>query len=139
MALKAISPVDGRVYVERPLAEGAQIAAALDAARTAQRAWRATALAERQAIIERFVAAMEAKKAELGAELSWQMGRPVRYTPNEIGGGMAERARYMAAAAGDALADVKVEPKAGFTRFIRHEALGVVFVIAPWNYPYLTA
>ena len=26
-----------------------------------------------------------------------------------------------------------------FTRFIRHEPLGLVFVIAPWNYPYLTA
>src|ERR1700682_4713083 len=133
MALKTISPVDGRVYVERPLAETTQIAAALDAARRAQRAWRNTQLAERQAVVTRFVAAMEAKKAELGQELSWQMGRPVRYTPNEIGGGMAERARHMAGAAGDALADLAVEPKAGFTRFIRHEPLGLVFVVAPWN------
>src|SRR5436190_19448792 len=112
MALKTISPVDGRVYVERPLADGAQIAAALDAARGAQRAWRNMKLADRQTMVTRFVAAMEAKKAELGQELSWQMGRPVRYTPNEIGGGMAERARTMAALATDALADVAVEPKA---------------------------
>jgi acyl-CoA reductase-like NAD-dependent aldehyde dehydrogenase len=27
----------------------------------------------------------------------------------------------------------------GFTRFIRREPLGTVLVIAPWNYPYLTA
>src|SRR3954451_14991237 len=38
-----------------------------------------------------------------------------------------------------ALADRMSEPKTGFTRFIRHEPLGLVFVIAPWNYPYLTA
>ncbi len=138
-SIRTISPVDGRVYVERSLADGAQIAATLDRARAAQRAWRATPLAERQAIVTRFVAAMEARKAALGEELSWQMGRPVRYTPNEIGGGMAERARFMTAAAGEALADLAVEPKPGFTRFIRHEPLGVVFVVAPWNYPYLTA
>ncbi|RMF02800.1 MAG: aldehyde dehydrogenase family protein, partial [Alphaproteobacteria bacterium] len=27
----------------------------------------------------------------------------------------------------------------GFKRFIRHEPAGLVFTIAPWNYPYLTA
>ncbi|MBL8839654.1 MAG: aldehyde dehydrogenase family protein, partial [Alphaproteobacteria bacterium] len=137
--IKTISPVDGRVYVERPLAEAAAIRSALDAARAAFPAWRAAPLKERQAICTRFVDAMVAKKAEIGAELSWQMGRPVRYTPNEIGGGLQERSRYMIAAAGEALADLAVEPKAGFTRFIRHEPLGVVFVVAPWNYPYLTA
>jgi acyl-CoA reductase-like NAD-dependent aldehyde dehydrogenase len=29
--------------------------------------------------------------------------------------------------------------KAGFTRYITREALGTVMVIAPWNYPFLTA
>ena len=29
--------------------------------------------------------------------------------------------------------------KPGFRRFIRREPLGIVLVIAPWNYPYLTA
>jgi acyl-CoA reductase-like NAD-dependent aldehyde dehydrogenase len=137
--IRTVSPVDGRVYVERPLATGAEIAAAVERAKAAQRGWRNTKLAERQAICTRFVEAMVARKDELGAELSWQMGRPVRYTPNEIAGGLAERSRYMIGAASEALADAKAEPKAGFTRFIRHEPLGIVFVIAPWNYPYLTA
>ena len=39
----------------------------------------------------------------------------------------------------DALADVDAGPRAGFTRFVRREPLGVVFIVAPWNYPYLTA
>jgi acyl-CoA reductase-like NAD-dependent aldehyde dehydrogenase len=67
------------------------------------------------------------------------MGRPIAQSPGEIRRGLAERARYMAAIAPEALADLAVEPKAGFTRFIRLEPLGVVFVIAPWNYPFLTA
>jgi acyl-CoA reductase-like NAD-dependent aldehyde dehydrogenase len=138
-AIKTISPVDGRVYVERPLATGGEIEAAVERASAAQRGWRNTKLAERQAVCARFVDAMVARKDELGAELSWQMGRPIRYTPNEIAGGLAERSRFMIGTASEALADAKAEPKPGFTRFIRHEPLGVVFVVAPWNYPYLTA
>ena len=136
--LKTISPVDGRVYVERPFAGAAEIAAALAAARTAQHGWRNVPVTERGRIVTRFVEAMVARKTLIGEELSWQMGRPIRYTPAEVDR-MAERARYMISVAPDALADTAVEPMAGFTRFIRHEPLGTVFVVAPWNYPLLTA
>ena len=136
--LKTISPGDGRVYVERPLATEADVAKALAAARAAQKGWRATPVAERAAIVERFVRHFEANAPAIAEELTRQMGRPIRYTPGEVKG-LAERARYMAGVAGESLADVKIEPKDNFTRFIRKEPVGVVFVIAPWNYPYLTA
>ena len=45
----------------------------------------------------------------------------------------------MVGIAESALAPVVPEAKAGFRRVIRREPLGVVLVIAPWNYPYLTA
>jgi acyl-CoA reductase-like NAD-dependent aldehyde dehydrogenase len=134
-----ISPVDGRVLVERELASGKQIEAALEKAVSAQRNWRATPLAERLEICRRFVEAMESQAPVIGEELSWQMGRPIAYSPNEIRRGFAERARYMIEIAPQALADVAVAPKSGFTRFIRREPVGVVFTIAPWNYPYLTS
>src|ERR687898_2653452 len=66
------------------------------------------------------------------------MGRPIRYSPGEVRG-FEERARHMIAAAPRALADLDAGPKQGFRRFIRREPVGVVLVIAPWNYPYLTA
>ncbi|HRI18414.1 MAG TPA: aldehyde dehydrogenase family protein, partial [Burkholderiaceae bacterium] len=65
-------------------------------------------------------------------------GRPLRYTPGEVGGFEA-RARHMIAIAEAALGDVQPAPIAGFTRFMRREPLGVVLVVAPWNYPLLTA
>jgi acyl-CoA reductase-like NAD-dependent aldehyde dehydrogenase len=136
--LKTISPADSSVYVERALATSSEIDRALASARRAQAAWKQAAIAERVAVIERFVAAFEAKSASIAEEISWQMGRPIKYSPGEVRG-LAERARYMAGVATEALADLRVEPKAGFTRFIRHEPLGVVFIVAPWNYPYLTA
>jgi acyl-CoA reductase-like NAD-dependent aldehyde dehydrogenase len=136
---KTISPVDGRVYVERELATEARIEAALERAVAAQRAWRATRLEERMAILSRFVEVMERKAEAIAEELAWQMGRPLRYGPMEIRRGFAERARYMIGIATEQLADIAVAPKPGFTRFIRREPAGVVFTIAPWNYPYLTS
>ncbi len=136
---KTISPVDGRVFVERALAGAGEIERALDAAVAAQKRWRDVPLEQRIQIVLRFVDAMEARAGALGEELSWQMGRPIRYSPSEILRGFAERARYMAGIATQCLADVPVEAKDGFTRFIRHDPVGVVFTVAPWNYPYLTS
>ena len=136
--LQCVTPVDGSVYVERPLASDAELAAALDRARAAQAAWRHVPLAERQALLTKAVDAFVARGAEIAEEIAWQMGRPVAQCPGEIGG-FEERARHMIEIGPRALADIAVEPKGGFTRFIRREPLGVVFVVAPWNYPYLTA
>jgi acyl-CoA reductase-like NAD-dependent aldehyde dehydrogenase len=76
---------------------------------------------------------------KLGEELTWQIGRPISQTPGEIRRGFQERAAYMASIAGEALKDVEVEQKQGFRRFIRREPLGLVLVLAPWNYPWLTS
>ena len=136
--MKTISPVDGRVYVERAPATAAEIDATLQRARLAQRQWRHVPIAERAALMERFCAAFEAARLRSPRELSWQMGRPIRYAPSEVRGTL-ERARYMIGAAAAALADVEPGPKPGFRRFIRREPLGVVFTVAAWNYPYLIA
>ncbi|MDH3229010.1 MAG: aldehyde dehydrogenase family protein, partial [Alphaproteobacteria bacterium] len=136
--LKCISPVDGSTYVERKLATEAEIEAALARAATAQAGWRATPVARRQEILTRAVDAFVADTDAIAEELSWQMGRPVAQTPGEVRG-FEERARYMIAAAPRALADLEAEPKAGFRRYIKRDPLGVVAVVAPWNYPYLTS
>jgi len=135
---RTISPVDGRVYVERTLASPVQIEAALESARLVQRAWRAVPIAERAAILSRFCDAFESHGDAIAEELSWQMGRPIRYSPSEVRGTL-ERARHMIAIAPAALADIDVGAKSGFTRFLRREPLGVVFTVAAWNYPYLIA
>jgi len=136
--LKCITPVDGSVYVERPLAKPDEIDKALARARAARALWGRVPVAERCALLERAVDAFVAQAPAIAEEISWQMGRPVAQSPGEIGG-FEERARHMLAIAPDALGDIAVQPKEGFTRFIRRVPVGVVFVIAPWNFPYLTA
>src|ERR1700736_925603 len=137
-AQKTISPVDGSVYCERVPARTDEINAALGRAAHAQRAWRNVPVAERAAIATRFCEQFAARCDSLALELTWQMGRPVRYASSEISGTL-DRARYMIGIAAEALADVDPGPKAGFDRFVRREPLGVVFAVAAWNYPYLIA
>lgn len=132
------SPVDGSVYVERPLATGGDIARALGAAVSAQRGWKHVPLAERSALVSKAVDAFVAQRDAVAEEISWQMGRPVSQSPGEVRG-FEERARYMISIAEETLRDIDVGEKAGFRRFIRREPVGVVLAIAPWNYPYLTA
>jgi acyl-CoA reductase-like NAD-dependent aldehyde dehydrogenase len=136
--LKTISPVDGRIYVERPLETAGGINRALDIAQRAQGAWAALPLAARCEILAKAVDAFVAKTNDIAAELTWQMGRPTRYAPGEVRG-FEERARYMLKAAPEALAAIQPGEKAGFRRQIKRVPLGVIAVVAPWNYPYLTA
>jgi acyl-CoA reductase-like NAD-dependent aldehyde dehydrogenase len=136
--LKTISPVDGRIYVERPLATAAGIDRALDTAATAQLAWAAQPLASRCDILARAVTAFVAKTNDIAVEITWQMGRPIAHAPGEVRG-FEERARYMLAIAPGALAPLDPGDKPGFRRQIKRVPLGVIAVVAPWNYPYLTA
>ena len=134
-----VSPVDGSTLASRELATPSQIEAVLHKAADSQKIWRTTPIAERAAVIERMVQVMERDALESATELTWQMGRPVRYTPNEILRGFQERARYMSSIAASNLSDIATPQVDGFTKWIRREPLGTVLVVAPWNYPYLTA
>jgi acyl-CoA reductase-like NAD-dependent aldehyde dehydrogenase len=137
--MKTISPVDGSVYVERELAADAAIDIALERAVTAQKLWKQVPVRERAAVCRRMTEWCVARADLLGEELTRQMGRPIAYSPGEIRRGFQERALYMCSIAEEALADVGIAPKEGFERFIRREPYGVVLVLAPWNYPWLTS
>jgi acyl-CoA reductase-like NAD-dependent aldehyde dehydrogenase len=136
--IELISPVDGRVYAERQHTTAAQVEQTLAAAASAQAQWKRRPLHERAAFCSAAVDAMLAMKEQIVPELAWQMGRPVRFGAGELRG-FEERARHMIAIAPEALAAVEPAPVNGFRRHINREPLGTVLVIAPWNYPYLTA
>ena len=135
--LKCISPIDGSVYAERETLSPEAAAERAAAARSAQAAWAARPLQERIDLVMAGVAAVGAMNDEIVPELAHMMGRPVRYG-GEFGG-FNERASHMARIAADALADIEVGEDATFKRYIKRVPHGVVLVVAPWNYPYMTA
>ena len=136
---RTVSPVDGSVFAERVLASAAEVDGALSRGVAAQKNWKRVPVAERAAICRRMADWCVERAATLAEELTRQMGRPIAHSAFEIRRGFAERAQYMSDIAETALADVAVEPRQDFERFIRREPLGVVLVVAPWNYPWLTS
>ncbi len=135
--LQCISPVDGSVYAERPAMDFDAARSAVDETRRVQAEWAARSLDERVRLVLAGIEAVGAMNDEMVPELAWQMGRPVRYGGEFAG--FAERGRYMADIAATALADIEVGSDNKFHRYIRRLPWGVVFVVAPWNYPYMTA
>jgi acyl-CoA reductase-like NAD-dependent aldehyde dehydrogenase len=137
MTITCISPIDGSVYATREALSRGDADAAFARAKAAQVDWAARPLKERVALVQAGVAAIGAQNDDIVPELAWQMGRPVRYG-GEFGG-FNERASYMAEIAEDALAPITVEDSNAFRRVIKRVPHGVVLVVAPWNYPYMTA
>jgi acyl-CoA reductase-like NAD-dependent aldehyde dehydrogenase len=135
--ISCISPIDGSVYLEQPVLSHDAALTAVMAARAAQPAWAARPLSERIALVRRAVEIVGETQDQMALELAHQMGRPVRYG-GEFGG-FNERASYMADIAEASLASIVVEDSDDFHRRIDRLPHGVVLVVAPWNYPYMTA
>ncbi|MEM7520576.1 MAG: aldehyde dehydrogenase family protein [Pseudomonadota bacterium] len=135
--IRCISPIDGSIYAERPILSPEAAMAAVARAKTGQAAWAALPLEERAARVMAGVANVGAMNDAIVPELAHQMGRPIRYG-GEFGG-FEERASHMAQIAAGALEDITVEDSDTFKRLIKRVPHGLVLVIAPWNYPYMTA
>jgi acyl-CoA reductase-like NAD-dependent aldehyde dehydrogenase len=121
-----------------PLADGPAVDALLDRARAAARAFRSSTVAERVALCEKAVAAMEADAPRITADISRMMGKPLGQAEGELRG-MAGRARHMMKIAEASLADIVIPEADRLHRRIRKEPLGVVLDLPAWNYPLLTA
>ncbi|NPA73295.1 MAG: aldehyde dehydrogenase family protein [Epsilonproteobacteria bacterium] len=135
---KTITPIDNSVYVEMPYHDKKDIQECLEKATKAQKEWQETPLKTRKEYIKNFIEALGGKSEEIAKELAYQMGRPIAYGALEIRG-FKERANYMLDIVDDALKPFYPEPKKGFERYIVKEPLGVVAVLSPWNYPFLTS
>ena len=135
--ITCISPVDGSVYATRPCLSIEEAQELADSAKTAQINWASKPVTERIAYVKKAIASIGETTERMVEELAHQIGRPVRYG-GEFGG-FEERASYMASIAKEALAPIIVEESDSFLRKIEREPQGVVLVVAPWNYPYMTA
>jgi acyl-CoA reductase-like NAD-dependent aldehyde dehydrogenase len=120
--------------VQRDQAEQGQIDTVVQTARKAQTNWQSRPLAERKALCSAAVRILVDSQDAIAEEICWQMGRPIRYAGGEVNS-LAERAEYMISIADDALASLQQAEKSGFIRYIKRVPVGVVLVIAPWNYP----
>ena len=134
---KTITPIDNTVYIEREY-HSDEIEQTIDNSIKAQREWANLNVNERVKLLKNFVDDFLSRGDVICEELSRQIGRPISQAPGELKG-FKERADYMLSIAENKLANINVTKDSNFKNYIKRRALGVVFVIAPWNYPYLVA
>jgi acyl-CoA reductase-like NAD-dependent aldehyde dehydrogenase len=129
------SPLITRTYPSEP-----ELDALIRKSVEAQKEWGCVPLQSRIAIGRKFMDEFRKMSDEIPMELTLQMGRPVSQNAGEIRG-FLDRADYMLSIAESCLADVPLTDtdKPGFKRYIKRTPLGVVLVIAPWNFPYLVS
>lgn len=130
-SLGVVNPATGQVFAEAPDAGAAELEAAIAAARAAQPAWRATPIAERRARLEQAADLIEAHIEPLASLFTREQGRPTDGARGEI-----EQAVYWMRATADLDVPVDVTEDTDTRRIeVRHEPLGVVCAITPWNFP----
>ena len=136
--INTISPVDGSVYCATQNHTEKDIKETLELAGVAFSKWADLSMVERKNYVTAFVNAIIDDTDEIATELTFQMGRPLTQTPWEISG-FAERANYMVSIAEEALEPHIIEDSDAFKRWTERVPLGVLGVLSPWNYPFLTS
>src|SRR5690606_31389243 len=136
--IKTISPIDGSIYYSAEEHGPKDIAQALDLAKNAFPIWSDLSILERAKYVTSFVEAIVADKNDIAVELTWQMGRPIGQSPGEIRG-FADRANYMIGAAEEALNSYGINDGNPDKRWVERIPIGVISVLSPWNYPFLTS
>ena len=135
--ITCISPIDGEIFAKRNTLSLKDAKDKVQLLRAAQKTWSARPLAERISLVMDGVDAVGKMNEQIVPELAQMMGRPIRYG-GEFGG-FKERAQYMSEIAEQALQDIEISNDSSFKRYIKRIPHGLVLVVAPWNYPYMTA
>jgi succinate-semialdehyde dehydrogenase / glutarate-semialdehyde dehydrogenase len=131
-----VAPFTGKPLAEVPLSTEADVDAAFETARDAQRGWAARPVRERARVVGRIHDLILDRQSEVADLLQLETGKARRDAYEEIANA-ALAARYVAARGPSMLRDRRRLGLApGLTRAIevRHPK-GVVGVISPWNYP----
>ena len=135
---KTITPIDNSVYLERPLSTEAEIDKVIESSKKSFQSWKNTSIEDRITIINKFIDNLIALKPEVSKEICWQIGRPISQCGNELRG-FEERSRHMVKIAKESLQNIPATKNDEFDNYIYKSPLGVIFVMAPWNYPIITA
>ncbi|KAF1795557.1 Aldehyde dehydrogenase, glutamic acid active site [Phytophthora cactorum] len=137
-ALKVDNPYTGETFCEVAYDSKVEAHAKLDAAVKAQVDWKNVPLSERQALCTKWIDALKSNSESIAYEISGMMGKPVQQARNEVNG-TVDRAKALIYLSNEALRTDSFPEENGLFRQITHDPVGVVYVIAPWNYPLMTA
>jgi succinylglutamic semialdehyde dehydrogenase len=129
----SLDPATADAVWEGNAASAADVQRAMDAARAAFASWGSLPFAEREAVVRRFAAKLEANKEALALTISQETGKPLWETRIEVTtmiGKVDISVKANRERTGEADSD-----NAGIKLMLRHRPHGVVAVFGPYNFP----
>ena len=135
MTYRSIDPSSGQLLAELPAHSRTDVEGLLATAHAAYGAWRTTPLAERAEALLRLAAILERDVESLALLLTSEMGKPLAQARAEVMK-CVDGVRYYAEHAEGFLAPRHVEGLGGLRDYVRHDPIGTVLAIMPWNFPY---
>ncbi|MEO3875082.1 gamma-aminobutyraldehyde dehydrogenase [Nonomuraea sp. B12E4] len=134
-----IDPCTGETYVQAPLSGTEDVDAAFAAAATAFESWGRTTPAERANLLLKVADAIDARADEINEAECLNTGKPRARMAEDETPVAADHFRFFAGAARTLEGPTAGEFLAEHTSVIRHEPIGVVGQVTPWNYPMMMA
>ncbi|NYT43061.1 aldehyde dehydrogenase family protein [Sphingomonas sp. R-74633] len=127
---EVINPATEEAVTEITLGSEADVDKAVAAARKAFESFSRISVDERVALIERILVEYKARAGDMAEAISLEMGAPISLAKTaQVGSGLGH---FLSAA--KALKDFEFEEQIG-NSLVVHEAIGVVAMITPWNWP----
>ncbi len=134
MAISTINPATGEVLKTFDPLTDAQVDTKIKLAVETFEQFRLLSFAERAHMMNKAADILESEKEELAHLMTLEMGKTLRSAVDEAVK-CAWGCRYYAENAEKFLADEVIETSASKS-FIRHQPMGVILVVMPWNYPF---
>ncbi|MER7505838.1 gamma-aminobutyraldehyde dehydrogenase [Nonomuraea pusilla] len=134
-----IDPCTGEAYVQAPVSGADDVDAAYAAAAAAFESWGRTTPGERANLLLKVADAIEARADEINEAECRNTGKPRARMAEDETPVAADHFRFFAGAARTLEGPTAGEFLAEHTSVIRHEPIGVVGQVTPWNYPMMMA
>ena len=136
--VETINPATGEMLGVAGVGNAASVAAAATSAARTQRAWAATPIADRAAIVRRAGELLELHRAEISGWMIRESGAIDGKVAHEIGASIGQL-EEAASLIWEQLEKELPSPIPGWTSTARRAPIGVVGVITPWNFPIVLA
>jgi succinate-semialdehyde dehydrogenase / glutarate-semialdehyde dehydrogenase len=134
MAIKTVNPATGEEIESFDELSETEVEEKVRRAAETFREWRKTSFAERAEKLTRAAEILENEAGEFARIMTLEMGKPLAAAVAEANKS-ARGCRYYAENAEEFMADAEV-PVEGAKAYVRHEPLGPVLAVMPWNFPF---
>ncbi|MBB5778129.1 gamma-aminobutyraldehyde dehydrogenase [Nonomuraea jabiensis] len=134
-----IDPCTGEAYLQAPVSGPEDVDAAFAAAAAAFESWGRTTPGERANLLLKVADAIDARADEINEAECLNTGKPRARMAEDETPVAADHFRFFAGAARTLEGPTAGEFLAEHTSVIRHEPIGVIGQVTPWNYPMMMA